>query len=204
MARRQPSPRRDRRRSRAGLRRRRTYRSPDRTAPRTIAADRIPPARWGDAVTPNRDATANTRPSSTAAPARVRPVRRNAPIRSSPSRRYTPRPELGLRPRGVQSIKDGALDALDRDSLLGHRVALAEGDSAVFQRLDVDRDTPGRADLVLAPIELADRRGVIVDRRHVAFKVVLDAMAELHDLGPLLEEWQHGHLVRRELGVQRE
>ena len=81
-------------------------------------------------------------------------------------------------------------------ALLGHRVAVADGHRAVLERVDVDRHAPGRADLVLAPVELADGRRVVVDGHHVALQVVLDAVAELHDLGPLLEQRQDGHLVR--------
>ena len=54
-----------------------------------------------------------------------------------------------------------------------------------------DRFQPGRfaqrgADFVLAAVELADRGGVVVDGHRVALQVVLDAVAQLDDLGALL------------------
>ena len=107
-------------------------------------------------------------------------------------------------PRGLQPVEDEPRDALDRDPLLGHRIAIADRDRAVLERVDVDRHAPWRADLVLAPVELADRGGVVVDRHHVALQVVLDPMAQLDDLGSLLEQRQDRDLVRREVRVERQ
>ena len=97
---------------------------------------------------------------------------------------------------GRHPVQDRALHAFDRDPLLGHRVAVPERDRAILERVDVHRDAPGRADLVLPPVELADGGRVVVDGHHVPPQVVLDPVAQLHDLGPLLEQRQHRHLVR--------
>ena len=106
--------------------------------------------------------------------------------------------------RRVEAIEDQPLHAFDRHPLLGHRVAIAHGDRAVLERIDVDGDAPRRADLVLAPVELADGGRVVVDGHRVALQVGLDPVAQLDDLGPLLEQRQDGHLVRREVGVERQ
>ena len=103
-------------------------------------------------------------------------------------------------PGGLEAIQDQPGDTFDRDPLLGHRIAVADRDRAVLERVDVDRHAPRRPDLVLAAIELADRGRVVVDRHRVALQVVLDAMAQLDDLGTLLEQRQDRDLVRRELG----
>ncbi len=62
----------------------------------------------------------------------------------------------------------------------------------------------GRADLVLPAIELADGRGVVVYRHRVALQIRLDPVAQLDDLGTLLEQRQDRHLVWSEVGVERQ
>src|SRR5690242_15019909 len=69
---------------------------------------------------------------------------------------------IGLPPRLGHALQDRGLDVVDRNAVLGHRVAVADRRGAVLERLDVDRHAPGRADLVLAPIQLADRGRVVV------------------------------------------
>ena len=76
----------------------------------------------------------------------------------------------------------GPADALHGDALLGHRVTVTKRHRAVLERVDVHGHAPGRADLVLAPVELADGGRVVVDRHHVPPQVVLDPVAQLHDL----------------------
>ena len=49
----------------------------------------------------------------------------------------------------------------ERDALLRHRVAVADGDRVVVERVEVDRDAERRADLVLAAVAAADRAGVV-------------------------------------------
>src|SRR3954471_19166905 len=53
------------------------------------------------------------------------------------------------------------LDLVDGDALLGHRVAFADGDRVVFERVEVDGDAERGADLVLAAVPAADRAGVV-------------------------------------------
>src|ERR1019366_3294032 len=73
-----------------------------------------------------------------------------------------------------QAIQDHPFDLVHADPLLGHRVAIADGDRPVLQRIDIDGDAPWRADLVLAAVQLADRCRVIVDGHQVTLQVVLD------------------------------
>ncbi len=51
-----------------------------------------------------------------------------------------------------EALSQVALDALERDALLGHRVALAHGDGPVLGRVEVVGQAEGRADLVLAAV----------------------------------------------------
>ena len=56
---------------------------------------------------------------------------------------------------------------VDRDALLLHRVAVAQRDRAVLQRVVVDGDAERRADFVLAAVAPADRAGLVVRDREV-------------------------------------
>src|ERR1019366_9676343 len=67
-----------------------------------------------------------------------------------------------------ESIEDHPFALVDPDALLGHRVALADRDRPVLERVDIHGHAPRRADLVLAAIELADRRPVVVDGHDLA------------------------------------
>src|SRR3954451_9213463 len=60
--------------------------------------------------------------------------------------------ELGGQPGG---------DAGERNTLLRHRVALADRHGVVLEGLEVDRDAERRADLVLAAVAPPDRLGVV-------------------------------------------
>ena len=108
------------------------------------------------------------------------------------------------RPGPRQPVEDQPLHALDRDPLLGHRVAIADRHGAVLERVDVDRDAPRRPDLVLAPVQLPDRGRVVVDGQHVGREVLPEPVAQLDDLGPLLQQRQDGDLVRREIRMEPE
>src|SRR5207342_775788 len=80
--------------------------------------------------------------------------------------------------RSLQSIEDEPGDAFDRDPLLGHRIAVADRDRAVLERVHVDRDAPRRPDLVLAAVELADGGRVVIDGHRVPLQVGLDLVAQ--------------------------
>ena len=56
----------------------------------------------------------------------------------------------------VRRAAEVALDPVERDALLRHRVALAHGDGVVVEGVEVDGDAERRADLVLAAVALAD------------------------------------------------
>src|SRR5215470_1191076 len=68
--------------------------------------------------------------------------------------------------------------ALDRDTGLLERVAVAEGDGVVLHRLVIDGDAPGGADLVLAAVALADR-AALVELGGEAAAEVLEDLARL-------------------------
>src|SRR5664280_1463142 len=104
--------------------------------------------------------------------------------------------------RPGQALHDDRFHLRDIDPDLLHRVAVADRGLAVLERVDVDADAPRRADLVLAPVELADRGRVVVDGHDVLRQVVAEGVALLHDLVALLEQRQDRHFVRGELSVE--
>ena len=54
------------------------------------------------------------------------------------------------------------LEPVQGHAHLGHSVALADGDRVVVERLEVDGDRQGSADLVLAAVATSDRLGLVV------------------------------------------
>src|SRR5436190_2966754 len=90
---------------------------------------------------------------------------------------------------------------VDRDALLPERVAVADGDRAVLQRLVVDRDRERRADLVLAPVATADRAALVVLRGHTLAHRRVHLAGDLR-LAVLAHQGQDGDLHRRELRMQ--
>src|SRR5262249_39840094 len=60
-----------------------------------------------------------------------------------------------------QEVGEVGRKGVDADALLLHRVALANRDRLVVQRVEVDGDAERRADLVLAAVAAADRARVI-------------------------------------------
>src|SRR5215218_1949161 len=88
------------------------------------------------------------------------------------------------------------------DALLIPGVAVADGDGLVFERLVIDGDAEGRADLVLPRVELADAARVVVDGAHRGLQLLLDVPRHRDDLGLVLRERQHGDLDGREFRVE--
>src|SRR6478609_9052673 len=82
-------------------------------------------------------------------------------------------------------------EALDRHPLLRERVAVAQGHRAVLERLVVDRDRERRADLVLAPVALADVAAVVVLDGHPLAQLLVDR-ARLLGVAVLAQQRQHG------------
>jgi aspartate/methionine/tyrosine aminotransferase len=112
-----------------------------------FCSTRWPPRRWpAGAATWPRAICASCSATSPSSAWRYSAIASAPP---SPKRR-----SAGERCR--QAILNQALDAFDRHAVLGHRVAVAHGDRAVLERIDVDRDAPRRADLVLPAVELTD------------------------------------------------
>src|SRR5436305_5726356 len=62
---------------------------------------------------------------------------------------------------GGKVVEQVALDLVQSDSVLRHRVARPDRHRVVVEGLEVDRDAERRADLVLAAVAAADRAGVI-------------------------------------------
>src|SRR5436189_5959637 len=78
------------------------------------------------------------------------------------------------RPRRPEPLGQQLRRSLQRDALLGQGVPITDRDRAVVERLVVDRERPRRPDLVLAPVALADRRGVVVLGGHRAAQLFVE------------------------------
>src|SRR3954454_7430978 len=70
--------------------------------------------------------------------------------------------QLGRQPGRREALVQLVGERFDRDPLLAQRVAVAQGDGVVLERLVVDGHAVGRADLVLAAVALADRPALVV------------------------------------------
>src|SRR5438309_2999500 len=104
-------------------------------------------------------------------------------------------------PRRVDAPLDLLGEALDREALLRERVAVAQRDRAVLERLVIDRHAEGRADLVLAAIAPADRAALVVLALHPPADLPVHLAREL-GLVVLCHERKHGDLHGREAGMQ--
>src|SRR5262249_28394814 len=82
-----------------------------------------------------------------------------------------------------------------------HAVPLPNSHRAVFFGVVVDRDAQRGADLVLAPVALADGGGLVVVDIPALFQIFVD-LARALGLAVLAHERQHRRLDRREAGVQ--
>src|SRR5690349_4395032 len=72
--------------------------------------------------------------------------------RSRPAMRVT-----AYRSAADETRRQPAFHLVERDPLLGHRVAFADRHRLVLERVEVDRHAVGRADLVVPAVPLADR-----------------------------------------------
>src|SRR5207248_2815015 len=70
-------------------------------------------------------------------------------------RGWNPKPSRARPPRLLEPLDEQCAGAHDPDPLLLQRVAVADRDRAVLERLLVDRQRPWRPDLVLAAVALA-------------------------------------------------
>src|SRR3954449_10506563 len=108
--------------------------------------------------------------------------------------------QLGRGPRRgearVQLVREGG----DGDPLLGQRVAVAEGDRVVLERLVVDGDAVGRADLVLAAVALADRAALVVLALQPGALERRVDLARALRVAVLTQQRKHRDLDRRERG----
>src|SRR5882757_9104091 len=95
--------------------------------------------------------------------------------------------ELRRGPRLAQAAAEFLGQLTDRDPRLVQRVAVAQGDRVVLHRLVVDRDAPGRADLVLAAVALADRSAGVELGEHQLAQLLVD-LARLLRLSVLVDQ----------------
>ena len=107
------------------------------------------------------------------------------------------------RPQHIELVAQRVTQSFDGHANLGHAVALPDGHGMVVQRVEVEGDRQRCADLVLAAVAPSDRLSLVVHRREVRAKVVLDAPRRLGQLG-LLGERQHRDLHRRDIGMEVE
>src|SRR5690242_6625551 len=143
------------------------------------------------------------------APGRTRPpVPRRARKRGPPS--------AGAASAAEQAGGEVALDLVQGDALLLHRVALADGDRVVVQGVEVDGDAERRTDLVLAAVAAADGTGVVELDVPVLPEVGGEALGLRRELRVAGEredrdldrrqarvEAHHGALLHDALGVRR-
>src|SRR3954452_20965966 len=62
---------------------------------------------------------------------------------------------------GGEAVEEPALDLVEPDPLLRHRVAVADRHRFVLERLEVERDAVRRPDLVLSAVTPTDRAGIV-------------------------------------------
>ena len=114
---------------------------------------------------PRSSAPASGAASTSGGPTcRVRSSASGSPTGSARTSSSPPvrRSRLRRAPIGREQLADLGPRAADRDPLLRERVALADRDRVVLERLLVDRERVGRADLVLAPVAAPDLAAVVV------------------------------------------
>src|SRR5436309_334547 len=70
--------------------------------------------------------------------------------------------ELRRSPRCPQAPLELVCELVDRDAVLGERVAVADRHGPVLERLVVHRHAPRRADLVVAAVAPPDRAALVV------------------------------------------
>ena len=86
-------------------------------------------------------------------------------------------------------------EGFDGDALLGHGVAVAEGDGAVFlQGVEVDGDAEGGADFVLTAVAAADGAGLVPEAVPALLEALEDGAGEVAEFGAVLDEGEDGDL----------
>src|SRR5262245_60156356 len=70
---------------------------------------------------------------------------------------------------GIHPFAKVAAKLAHRNTLLLHTIAIAPGHGLVFKRLEIDRDTEWRPNLILPPVELPNRPRVVIDCSHMPF-----------------------------------
>src|SRR5215218_6382907 len=108
---------------------------------------------------------------------------------------------MSIRLLDGQASRQQLPEPVDRHALLRERVAIAQRDRAVLERLVVDRDGERRADLVLAPVAPADRSAVVVLGLYLAAHVLIDLAREL-SVAVATEQREDRDLHRRQRRVQ--
>src|SRR2546429_2992226 len=78
-----------------------------------------------------------------------------------------------------QSLRERIVETRQRHPHLGHIVAGPDGGGVIVDRFEVDGHRERRADLVLAPVALADRLGIVVLGTEVGPQLMLHLLGQL-------------------------
>src|SRR3954463_14180396 len=112
--------------------------------------------------------------------------------------------QLRRGPRRREARVQLAGERRDGDPLLRERVAVAQRDGVVLERLVVDGDAVGRADLVLPAVALADRAALVVLALEPGALERRVDLARALRMALLAQQREHRDLDRRERGVELE
>src|SRR5947207_10023777 len=93
-----------------------------------------------------------------------------------------------------QAVEHEGAGARDRNPLLRERVAVADGDRLVLDRLLVDREGKGCADLVLTPVAPPDLSRVVVLRHHRPAELLVQVPCAGRHLGVSRDERKYRRL----------
>src|SRR5438105_15352231 len=77
------------------------------------------------------------------------------------------------------SFRERIFEARQRHAHLGHIVAGPDGGGMIVDRFEVDGHRERRADLVLAPVALADRLGIVVLGTEVGPQLMLHVLRQM-------------------------
>src|ERR1700737_1009480 len=96
-----------------------------------------------------------------------------------------------------------AWQVFDRDALLFHRIALAQGHGVakrcifLAERFEIDRHAKWRSNFILAPITTADCAALIIENEHVRPEKIDNLLRLGHELFVILQQREHAALNRR-------
>src|SRR5919198_2751145 len=125
-------------------------------------------------------------------------------VRAPAAKKTTASAAAATPPRsGAELLAQRGDELGDGDADLPHRVALADRDLPILERLEIDRHAQRCADLVLPPVAPPDRLRLVVRRHEVRAYVCPDVARERGQLR-LFRKRQHRHLVRGKMRFEAE